>query len=88
MDCPARPAPATRPALEVADVVRAAGEGFRATHPLSLQQERVLGAIASCRTAALCGHRAQCDRCGAVTISYCSCGNRHCPKCQTLAKER
>ncbi len=77
MACHAQPAPATRPALEVADVVRAAGEDFRATHRLSLQQERVLGAIARCRTAALGGHRAQCDRCGAVTISYCSCGNRH-----------
>jgi len=88
VDCPAHPAPETRPALEVADIVRAAGDAYRKTHRLSLQQERVLGAIASCRTAALGGHRSQCDQCGALTISYCSCRNRHCPKCQTLAKER
>jgi len=88
VDCPAHPAPASRPALEVADIVRAAGDAYRATHRLSFQQERVLGAIASCRTAALGGHRAQCDHCGAVSISYCSCRNRHCPKCQTLAKQR
>ena len=88
MDCPAHPAPASRPALEVADIVHAAGDAYRASHRLSFQQERVLGAIASCRTAALGGHRAQCDHCGAVSISYCSCRNRHCPKCQTLAKQR
>jgi hypothetical protein len=86
--CSAHPAPAARPTLEVADIVRGAGEAFRATHRLSFQQERVLGAIASCRTAALGGHRAQCDHCGAVSIRYCSCRNRHCPKCQTLAKQR
>ena len=72
--------------LEVADVVRATSDAYRASHRLSFQQERVLGAIASCRTAALGGHRAQCDHCGAVRISYCSCRNRHCPKCQTLAR--
>jgi hypothetical protein len=88
MTCPAHPAPTSRPALELADIVRAAGEAYRATHRLSGQQERVLRAIAQCRTAALGGHRAQCDHCGALTISYCSCRNRHCPKCQTLAKQR
>lgn len=88
MDCPGQAAPATRPALEVAAIVRAAGDEYRATHRLSLQQQRVLTAIARCRTAALGGQRIQCDHCGAVTISYCSCRNRHCPKCQTLAKQR
>jgi len=88
VDCPGHPAPATRPALEVADIVRAASEAYRASHRLSYQQERVLGAIANCRTAVLGGHRAQCDHCGAVSISYCSCRNRHCPKCQSLAKQR
>lgn len=88
MGCRAHPAPASRPTLEVADIVRGAGEAYRSTHRLSFQQERVLGAIASCRTAALGGHRAQCDHCGAVSIRYCSCRNRHCPKCQTLAKQR
>jgi len=72
----------------VADIVRAVSDAYRATHRLSLQQERVLEAIANCRTAALGGHTAQCDHCGALSIRYCSCRNRHCPKCQTLAKQR
>jgi len=88
MGCPGHPAPAPRPALEVADIVRAVGDAYRATHRLSVQQERVLEAIADCRTAALGGHTAQCDHCGALSIRYCSCRNRHCPKCQTLAKQR
>jgi hypothetical protein len=88
MACPAHPAPAPAPALEVADIVRAGGDAYRATHRLSVQQDRVLRAIVNCRTAALGGHSAQCDHCGALSISYCSCRNRHCPKCQTLAKQR
>lgn len=88
MSCSAHPAPAAAPALEVADIVRAEGDAYRATHHLSIQQDRVLRAIANCRTAALGGHSAQCDHCGALTISYCSCRNRHCPKCQTLSKQR
>ena len=56
MGCPEHPAPAPRSALEVADIVRAAADAYRATHRLSLQQERVLEAIANCRTAALGGH--------------------------------
>ena len=88
MACPAHPAPAPRPALEVADIVRAASDAYRATHRLSAQQNRVLRAIANCRTEALGGHAAQCDQCGKLAISYCSCRNRHCPKCQTLAKQR
>ena len=51
-------------------------------------QHRALRAIATCRTAALGGHQETCDRCGAVRITYNSCRNRHCPKCQTLTKER
>jgi len=88
MGCPAHPAPAPRPALEVADIVRACGEAYRANHRLSFQQERVLRSIAACRTAALGGHVTRCDRCGTRVISYRSCRNRHCPKCQTLAKQR
>ncbi len=88
MACPAHPAPRPRPALEVADIVRACGGAYRATHRLSAQQDRVLQAITQCRTAALGGHAARCDHCGVVSISYRSCGNRHCPKCQTLAKQR
>jgi hypothetical protein len=86
--CTTQPAPAPRPALEVADVVRACGAAYRATHRLSAQQDRVLRALLNCRTAALGGFKAQCDHCGTVTIQYASCRNRHCPKCQTLARTR
>jgi hypothetical protein len=55
---------------------------------LSTVQYRALRAIAACRTEALGGHVAQCDSCGALRYCYHSCRNRHCPKCQTLAKER
>ena len=88
MHCPAQPAPPARPALEVADIVRACGPAYRDTHPLSAQQDRVLRAIENCRTATLGGHVTQCDHCGVLAVSYNSCRNRHCPKCQTLAKER
>ena len=81
-------APDPKPALEVADIVRACGAAYRATHHLSGQQDRVLRAIENCRTAALGGHRLVCDHCGTVEISFNSCRNRHCPKCQTLAKQR
>ena len=78
----------TGAAPEVADIFRAYGEAYRATHRLSGQQLRVMQAIATCRTAALGGHLAQCDRCGAQVVRDHSCGNRHCPKCQTLARVR
>ena len=55
---------------------------------LTRGQHRALRAIAACRTAALGGHTETCDSCGAIRIAYNSCRNRHCPKCQTLAKER
>ncbi len=75
-------------APEVADIFRAYGDAYRATHRLSGQQLRVMQAIETCRTSALGGHLAQCDRCGAQVVRYHSCSNRHCPKCQTLAKLR
>lgn len=77
-----------RPRLELADIVRHPGDTYRRTHRLTSVQHRALRAIAACRTAALGGHRETCDRCGAVRITYNSCRNRHCPKCQTLTKER
>ena len=77
-----------RPPLELADIVRAHGDLYRKTHRLAPVQQRALRAIATCRTAALGGHRETCDHCGATRITYHSCGNRHCPKCQTLPKER
>ena len=82
------PEPCTGATPEVADIFRTYGEAYRATHRLSGQQLRVMQAIETCRTAALEGHLAQCDRCGAQVLRYHSCGNRHCPKCQTLAKLR
>jgi hypothetical protein len=77
-----------RPRLELADIVRARGDGYRRTHRLVPVQHAALRAIATCRTAVLGGHRETCDRCGATRITYNSCRNRHCPKCQTLTKER
>jgi len=85
------PVPATGSAgrsLELATIVRAHGEHYRHARHLASSQHRVLRAIATCRTAALGGHATTCDHCGAVQITYNSCRNRHCPKCQTLAKER
>ena len=81
-------APATRPALEVADILRERGGAYAGNHRLSAQQRKVVDALVNCRTAALGGFKAECDRCGAVTIQYASCRNRHCPKCQTLSQTR
>jgi putative transposase/transposase-like zinc-binding protein len=80
--------PVQRPTLEVAQVLRAYGEAYRAEHGASLSgaQRRVMHAIDTCRTAALGGHVEQCDACERQRISYNSCGNRHCPKCQSLAR--
>jgi len=77
--------------LEVADVIRSAGSAFieRNRPWLRWQHVKVLRAIRRCRTAALGGHLDECTRCGhRATISYNSCRNRHCPKCQTSARER
>ena len=74
--------------LEVADVFRQYGEAYLAKYGASREQRRVLRDIQACRTAALGGHIAQCDRCGHQTISYNSCRNRHCPKCQGAARAR
>jgi hypothetical protein len=81
----------SRPPLEVADLIRTAGTAFleRNRKWLRWKHVKVLLAIARCRTAALGGHLDQCTRCGhRATISYNSCRNRHCPKCQTAARER
>ena len=73
--------------LEVADIFRAAGAGYRAAQAghLSLAQLKVMSAIENCRTAALGGHVEGCDDCGHLRIAYNSCRNRHCPKCQGAA---
>jgi len=74
--------------VELADIVRAHGAAYQRAHPLCRAQRRALRAIARCRTAALGGHRAVCTACGAERITYNSCRNRHCPKCQRVATER
>src|SRR3974390_1285937 len=81
----------SRPRLEVADIIRSAGTDFieRNRSWLRWTHLKVLLAIARCRTAALGGHIDECTNCGhRATISYNSCRNRHCPKCQTGARER
>jgi hypothetical protein len=80
----------SRPPLEVADIIRAAGEAFIELnrHWLRWQHVKVLRAIERCRTAALGGHVDECTRCGHRAISFNSCRNRHCPKCQIAARER
>jgi putative transposase/transposase-like zinc-binding protein len=76
------------PSFEVADIVRAYGAAFRATHAVSHEQARVLRALAQCRTAALGGHVEQCVSCGTERVCYDSCRNRHCPKCQGSARAK
>ena len=75
--------------LEVADIFRAHGKHYRQDHPLSIEQLHVMRDIEQCRTAALGGHVDVCENdCGYFNISYNSCRNRHCPKCQGLQKIR
>jgi hypothetical protein len=77
-----------RPKLEVADVLRHYGETYRQEHgaSLSMAQRRVLTAIEVCRTAVLGGHLEECDHCAHRRNAYNSCSDRHCPKCQSLAR--
>ena len=77
---------ANRPRFEVADIFRAHGESFRASHALTEIQHDAESAISHCRTASLGGHADVCADCGDERVSYNSCRNRHCPKCQSLAQ--
>ena len=79
-----------RPTLEVADIVRAAGNSFWEKYGahLAWPHRKVLDAIVRCRTTALGGHLDQCVRCGHQSISYNSCRNRHCPRCQANARAK
>lgn len=79
-----------RPPVEVADVIRAAGESFLECSKkwLTRLHLKVWNAILRCRTAALGGHVDACSGCGHQAISYNSCRNRHCPKCQANARDR
>jgi len=80
----------SRPALEVADLIHAQGDRFLEHNRswLSYQQLSVLRAIRRCRTASLGGHLDTCSRCHYQSLSYNSCRNRHCPKCQAQARQR
>jgi hypothetical protein len=79
-----------RPPVEVTDILRAQGQRFldRYRSSFDFQQLKAFRAIQNCRTAALGGHLDACPQCGYQAISYNSCRNRHCPKCQTQARER
>jgi len=74
--------------VEVADIFSKHGHAYRVSHKMPLNHIRTMRAIERCRTAELGGHVDECDCCGRIRISYNSCRNRHCPKCQFLAKER
>jgi hypothetical protein len=86
--CHPPPGARPQPACELADLVRRYGPAYRDAHRLPLAHLKVLQAIESCRTAALGGHRESCASCGLERYAYNSCRNRHCPKCQSLAKEQ
>lgn len=79
-----------RPKLEVADVFRRYGVAYREKYgdSMSTAQRRVMSAIEVCRTAALGGHLERCDECGHERNCFNSCRDRHCPKCQSLARAR
>jgi len=77
-----------QPTLELADIFRQYGPAYRQAHALPLHQHRLMQAIETCRTAALGGTVEWCDRCQYTHTRYRSCRNRHCPKCQGLAREK
>ncbi len=76
-----------RPPCEVADILRAHAEAYGGTYSPCAAQQKVMRHIMQCRTAALGGHLDRCDTCGHQRISYNSCRDRHCPKCQGLARQ-
>jgi hypothetical protein len=78
----------TRARPELADIFRSYGESYRRTHFLSPSHLKVMRAVEVCRTAEMGGHLKQCDTCGFEHPTYNSCRNRHCPKCQSLAKAK
>ena len=73
---------------ELADIFRRYGESYQRTHRISSSQQKVMRAVSVCRTQELGGHLDRCDACGFERPAYNSCRNRHCPKCQALAKAR
>lgn len=77
-----------RPSLEVADIVKRFGSQYLDNHPVSFGGLKILRDIEYCRTHQMGGHKKACDHCSHEEISYNSCRNRHCPKCQSLNKAR
>ncbi|MCL2826989.1 MAG: IS91 family transposase [Eggerthellaceae bacterium] len=73
---------------ELQDVLASCWDGYAKAHGVSYAQDKAAHAIMSCRTAALGGHADVCDGCGHVRVSYNSCRNRHCPKCQSVRREQ
>jgi predicted Zn-ribbon and HTH transcriptional regulator len=80
--------PRSQEQVELADIFRLYADDYRRSHALSYEQLKVMRHIQICRTAVLGGHIEQCDQCGFEQIAYNSCRDRHCPKCQTLKKEK
>lgn len=77
-----------RPAFELADILRLHGTAYLQSHRVTYAQTRAMDAVVNCRTAALGGHVEECGQCSGTRISYNSCRNRHCPKCQSLARAK
>ena len=77
-----------QPTLELADIFRLHGPAYRQAHPLPLHQQRLMQAIEACRTPQMGGAVEWCDHCQYTHIRYRSCRNRHCPKCQGLARAK
>ncbi|MCK5703981.1 MAG: transposase zinc-binding domain-containing protein, partial [Cyclobacteriaceae bacterium] len=77
-----------KPEYEVADVIRLHGSHFEQQFDPSVQVRKTLRALSLCRTKTLGGHVTVCTHCGVESISYNSCRNRNCPKCQVTNKER
>ncbi len=73
---------------ELQDILIQYADDYSLNHPVSYTQKKVINALKKCRTSSLGGHITICDDCGNKQISYNSCRNRHCPKCQTLSKEK
>ena len=73
---------------EVQDILHEYGDAFLTSHKVSHEQKKVMTALSECRTASMGAHKIICEECGHTEISYNSCRNRHCPKCQTFSKEK
>jgi len=74
--------------LEVADILRQHVHEYRQAYPLLPEHKKIVSSVLNCRTAYLGGHIERCDACGTKRVTYHSCRNRHCPKCQQLPRER